>query len=69
MRRQNPGVGGSNNYFYIAVMQNENKIIASLTAQLEEKEARIFELQSQLEEALEVNQILQEPPVDFYHDD
>ena len=46
-------------------MQNKNEIIASLTTKIEEKESRIFELQSQLEDALEVNQILQEPPVDF----
>ncbi len=49
-------------------MQTDQKLINTLYSQLLAKEKEIEELQSELEEALEVNQGLREPSIDSFHD-
>ncbi len=49
-------------------MKSDQELINALYSELEQKNKDIEELQSQLEEALEVNQELQEPRIDSFHD-
>ncbi len=49
-------------------MQNKGALIATLNTTIEQKDKQIEQLQSLLDEALEVNQGLQEPIIDSFHD-
>jgi len=49
-------------------MQNKNELIASLHSTIGQKDKQIEQLQSLLDEALEVNQGFQEPVIDSFHD-